>query len=328
MRIVSLLPSATEIIDLIGGSHLLVGRSHECDTPPSVARLPSLTTPAVGSSPGQALEEGQAAAIDNAVKRASLEGSPLFTLDEDLLAQLEPDLIITQDVCSVCAVDHAVVQRVADSLSSNPAVLSLSPETLEDVLDDILAVGAAIGMEQEAMHAVVGLRERADRALEHVNAYTEGPVVGFMEWTDPIYVAGHWSVQLIERAGGRHPLNETIAKPGSGAAVGPQQAERVAGKSIAVSSNVFAAVEPDVLIIAPCGLTLDQARAETDRLMEHNWFRELPAVKMGKVAIVDGNQMFNRPGPRLYDALEFLVGLLEDRPALIPADFPWIPLSR
>jgi ABC-type Fe3+-hydroxamate transport system substrate-binding protein len=190
-------------------------------------------------------------------------------------------------------------------------------------MDDMLRVGRAVGRERDAMHAVVALRERADRALEHVNPYVDGPIVGFMEWTDPIFVAGHWSVQLIERAGGRHPLNETVAKPGSGAAVGPQQAERVAGHSVAVTPEIFAAVRPEVLVIAPCGLTLEQAWAETGKLAEQAWFRDLPAVRAGRVAVVDGNQMFNRPGPRLFDALEFLVGWLNGREDLIPDGFPW-----
>ncbi len=329
MRIVSLLPSATEILALIGAADRLVGRSHECDHPGGLGHLPALTASRAGSAPGHALVGDMApSAIDERVRTLNDAGQPLYTLDEARLASLEPDLIITQDVCAVCSIDHATVLSAAERMPGTPRVLSLNPETVEGVLDDILAVGSAIGMEREAMHAVVGLRERADRALEHVNPYTEGPVVGFMEWTDPIYVAGHWSVQLIERAGGRHPLNETVARPGSGAAVGPQQAERVAGKSIAVSSNVFAAVKPDHLVIAPCGLTLAQSIAETDRLLEQAWFRELPAVRAGRVAIVDGNQMFNRPGPRLYDALEFLVGRLNDRPSLIPEGFPWEQLER
>lgn len=324
MRIVSLLPSATEILALIGASDRLVGRSHECDFPGGLDHLPVLTAPRAGSIPGQALIGGaSASSIDDRVKEASKAGESLFTLDKRLLAELNPDLVITQDVCRVCAVDHDAVCRIAKGLPNSPSVLSLRPETVEGVLDDILEIGKAIGLERAAMHAVVGLRERADRALEYVNPYTEGPVVGFMEWTDPIYVAGHWSVQLIERAGGRHPLNETIAKPGSGAAVGPQQAERIAGHSIAVSSNVFSAVKPEVLVIAPCGLTLEQVLAETERLSEQAWFRELPAVKTGKVAMVDGNQMFNRPGPRLYDALEFLVGFVNELPKLIPEEFPW-----
>lgn len=320
MRVVSLVPSATEILCAIGGRSLLVGRSHECDFPQGLEAVPVLTasrTHADWAAPDAARS------IDAQVRGATASGEPLYTLDADLLTDLRPDLILTQDVCSVCSIDQAVVRRVAEGLSPRPAVLSLDPGTVEAVMDDMLRVGRAVGRERDAMHAVVALRERGDRALEHVNPYVDGPIVGFMEWTDPIFVAGHWSVQLIERAGGRHPLNETVAKPGSGAAVGPQQAERVAGHSVAVTPEIFAAVRPEVLVIAPCGLTLEQAWAETGKLAEQAWFRDLPAVRAGRVAVVDGNQMFNRPGPRLFDALEFLVGWLNGREDLIPEGFPW-----
>lgn len=320
MRVVSLVPSATEIVCLIGGRDALVGRSHECDFPPGLEAVPVLTAARTGAD--MALADASAR-IDAQVREATEEGRPLYDLDADLLADLRPDLIITQDLCSVCSIDLASVRRVAAGLDPEPAILSLDPKTVEDILDDVLRVGRAMGMERAAMHAVVSLRERADRALEHVNPYVDGPVVGFMEWTDPIFVAGHWNVQLIERASGRHPLNETVARPGSGAAVGPQQAERVAGHSIAVVPEIFAAARPERLVIAPCGLTLDQAWAETEKLLTHAWFRDLPAVRAGRVAVVDGNQMFNRPGPRVWDALEFLVGWLNDRPELIPAGFPW-----
>ena len=320
MRVVSLVPSATEILCLIGGRPLLVGRSHECDFPQGLETVPILTasrTHADWSSPDAARS------IDAQVRNAGDAGQALYTLDEAALSALEPDLILTQDVCSVCSIDLAAVRRAAERLARPARVLSLNPTTVEGVLDDVLAVGRAVGRERDAMHAVVGLRERADRALEHVNPYVDGPVVGFMEWTDPIFVAGHWTVQLIERAGGRHPLNETVAKPGSGAAVGPQQAERVAGHSVAVTPEIFAAVRPEALVIAPCGLTLEQSWAETGKLAGQAWFRDLPAVRAGRVAVVDGNQMFNRPGPRLYEALEFLVGWLNGREDLIPEGFPW-----
>ncbi|MCR9075892.1 MAG: ABC transporter substrate-binding protein, partial [bacterium] len=248
------------------------------------------------------------------------------------LAQLEPDLIITQDLCSVCSIDLDSVRRVAEQLPSKPRVLTLNPQSVEDILDDIYRVGDAIGMGEQAMHQVVSLRQRMDRAEEHINPYDDGPVCGFMEWTDPIYIAGHWNVQLIERAGARHPLNEAVAKPGSGAAVGPQQAERIAGHSIAVPSEIFAATNPRYLVIAPCGLTLEQAIHETNQLFKaHEWFRQLPAVKEGRVAVVDGNQMFNRPGPRVVDALEFMVAFINDRPQLIPEQFPfrrWTPEAQ
>ena len=324
MRVVSLVPSATEILCSVGAGDMLVGRSHECDHPPGLGGVPVLT----GSRTHADFANPDASAgIDAQVRAATEAGEPLYTLDERLLADLKPDLILTQDLCSVCSIDGASVRAVAGSLDPSPGVLALNPKTVEGVYDDMLRVGGAVGMERQAMHAVVSLRERADRALEHVNPYIDGPVVGFMEWTDPVFVAGHWSVQLIERAGGRHPLNRAVPKPGSGAAVGPQMAERVAGHSIAVEPEMFAAVRPEALVIAPCGLTLDQAWAETGKLAERGWFRALPAVRAGRVAVVDGNQMFNRPGPRLIDALEFLVGWLNDREHLIPRGFPWRPWS-
>lgn len=323
MRVVSLVPSATEILCLIGGRDLLVGRSHECDFPSDLAPLPALTASRTAFN---AADPDASSGVDAAVRAAVGSGQPLYTLDDALLTELRPDLIITQDLCSVCSIDDQTVRQVAARLDPAPEVLSLNPTTVEDILDDLFRVGRATGLGTNAMHAAVALRERADRALEHVNPYVDGPVVGFMEWTDPVFVAGHWTVQLIERAGGRHPLNETVAKPGSGAAVGPQQAERVAGHSISVEPAVFAAVRPEALVIAPCGLTLDQAVAEADKLMALAWFRDLPAVRNGRVAVVDGNQMFNRPGPRVFDALEFLVGWLNGRDELIPAGFPWVPL--
>jgi ABC-type Fe3+-hydroxamate transport system substrate-binding protein len=320
VRVVSLVPSAAEILALIGAADLLVGRSHECDFPPTVTDRPALT----GSRTRADFASAAASrAIDEQVRSVTAAAEPLYTLDAGLLADLKPDLILTQGVCSVCSIDQEAVESVAGRMSPSPRVLSLNPTTVEGVLDDILRVGRAVGRERAAMHAVVALRERADRALEHVNPYVDGPVVGFMEWTDPVFIAGHWTVQLIERAGGRHPLNETVAKPGSGAAVGPQQAERVAGHSIAVSPEVFAAARPEAVVIAPCGLTLEQAWSQTGHLAEQRWFQDLPAVRAGRVAVVDGNQMFNRPGPRLFDALEFLVGWLNGREDLIPADFPW-----
>lgn len=320
MRVVSLLPSATEIMALIGGEPLLVARSHECDFPEPVRHLPALTGQRTAYNPGSGVS---AARIDAQVRELSAAGQPLYTLDEEALAQLKPDLILTQDLCSVCSIDLEAVRRVADGLSPRPEVLSLNPDSVEAVFDDVLRIGEAVGRAREARDAVVALRGRLHTAAECVNPYVDGPRVGFMEWSDPIFIAGHWTVQLIERAGGRHPLNETVPRPGSGAAAGPQQAERTAGKSIAVSNEVFAASQPEFIVIAPCGLTLEQSAAEAERLMREPWFAELPAARAGRVAAVDGSQMFNRPGPRLVDAFEWLAGWLNNRPELIPAEFPW-----
>ncbi len=320
VRVVSLLPSATETLAAIGALDLLVARSHECDFPDGLAHLPALTAQRTrydAASPTAASD------VDARVREARAAGQSLYELDANALAALKPDVILTQDLCDVCSIDLRSVRGVAATLDPAPEVIALNPETIEGVLDDLLTVGRAVGRAREASRAVVALSDRMLRAQEHVNAYEQGPVVGFMEWTDPIFVAGHWTVQLIERAGGRHPLNETVADDDAGSAAGLQQSQRRAGRSIAVSPEVFAATRPDCLVIAPCGLTLDQTRAEAARLHEKTWFRELPAVRAGRVALVDGSAMFNRPGPRLVDAFEWLVGWVQGRPELIPDGFPW-----
>jgi len=295
---------------------LLVGRSHECDYPPGLSHLPVLTAPA------RALA-ADPAGIDAAVKAQMAGGQALYRLDTALLAGLRPDLILTQDLCHVCSIDLAAVRAVAAAMDPRPAVLSLNPDTLEAVVEDVLTVGRAIGHERQAREAIVVLRDRMNRAGDHVNPYLDGPSVAFLEWTEPLFVGGHWTPQLIERAGGRHPLNPTVATEGSGSASGPQAAWRKAGKSVGVPPRVLVAMRPERIIIAPCGRTLDQARNDARALSEQPWWRELPAVRSGHVALVDGNQMFNRPGPRLVDAYEWLVGWLNDRPDLIPPGFPW-----
>jgi ABC-type Fe3+-hydroxamate transport system substrate-binding protein len=314
-RVVSLLPSATEALCAIGGEHLLVGRSHECDHPASVGRLPVLTA--------QRTTATDPAEIDRQVSQALASGQSLYTLDTDLLAELRPDVILTQDLCEVCSIDLAAVQRIAATLPSRPQIVTLNPHTLDGVLDDLLTVGSAAGLEQQAGEAVVRLRGRLYAAEEFVNPYADGPVVGFLEWTDPLFCAGHWNVQMIERAGGRHPLNPTVPMPNAGAAAGPQRSQRVAGKSVRVSETSFVASQPEYVVIAPCGLSLQATRDAAAALSRHEWWGDLPAVRNGRVALVDGNQMFNRPGPRLVDAFEWLVGRLNDRPDVMPAGFPW-----
>lgn len=316
LRVVSLLPSATEMLCAIGGEELLVGRSHECDWPRSVNRLPVLTASRTSFE--------SASQVDREVRERVAAGDSLYTLDAELLRSLRPDVILTQDLCDVCSIDLAAVRRVAAEMQPAPAVVSLNPGTLEAVLDDHLTVGRAVRMEAAADACIVRLRDRLYRAEEFVTPFVDGPAVLFLEWTDPVFVGGHWTPQLIERAGGRHPLNPTVAVSGSGAAAGPVgQTLRMAGKSIAVPHEVVVAMRPDVVVVCPCGLSLEQAQRETSLLSQQAWWRDLPAVRRGRVAVVDGNQMFNRPGPRLVDAFEFLVGYLNDRPELIPPDFPW-----
>lgn len=326
-RVVSLIPSATELVAALGASGRLVGRSHECDWPDSgpdgVTHLPVLTRPRVkGQDP---------AAIDREVSAALAKGESLYELDEATLVGLAPDLIITQDLCEVCSIDRSTVERIAAGMASKPRVLCLDPHGFEDVVEDLMRVGEALGLDQRAMHLGVEWRGRMFAAQEHVNALEEPFPVLFMEWTEPVYCAGHWTVQLIERAGGTHPWNLTRAPSGMGEATGMQQGARRAGKSRRLGAREIVDGTPQAVVIAPCGFDLERSLAAAKALWSdpasRGWWCELPAVRNGRVAVVDGNQMFNRPGPRLVGAFEFLVGWLQGRPHLIPRDFPWRALD-
>lgn len=316
MRVVSLLPSATEHLFFAGAGSALVGRSHECDFPPGIEHIPALT--AARTTPSDT-----PAQIDQAVRDQLAGGNSLYTLDTALLARLKPDLILTQDLCGVCSIDLATVRRVAAAMDPQPRILSLNPSTVEDVLDDALRVGEAVGRAKEAAAGVVRLRERFYRASDYVNAFVDGPIAALLEWTDPLFIGGHWTPQLIERAGARHPLSPTFPIPGSGAAAGPQAASRRAGKSIRIPDEALIASRPEALIICPCGVGLPATLEMTRVLAAKPWWPDLPAVRQGRVSVVDGNHMFNRPGPRLVDAFEWLVGWINDRPDLISPGFPW-----
>lgn len=315
MRVVSLLPSATETLGAIGGSGLLVGRSHECDFPPEILDRPVLTAAAT--------ESASPSAIDEQVGRLLAESQSLYRLDEDLLAQLAPDVILTQDLCSVCSIDLASVRRAAERLDPAPRVVSLNPTTFEGVMDDVVTVGRAVGLEAEAERALVGLRERFFRAADYVTPYVEGPRVAFLEWTDPIYIGGHWTPQLVERSGAKHPLNPTTPLENAGSGAGAQGAHRAAGPSRKVTAEELVASAPEAVIVCPCGVGLEEATRQAEALASAPWWGESPAARTGRVAVVDGNQMFNRPGPRLVDAFEWLVSWINDLPDLAPRGFPW-----
>lgn len=311
MRVVSLLPSATEIVYRIGAGRMLVGRSGGCDFPPEADAVPVVTRP--GAAP------------DGTGRRARV-GS-LVDLDEDRLIDLHPDVILTGGSGHGGLTDAGALDRVVAGLNPPPRIVRLNPATVEDILDDVLRVGEALGSARQAERAVVQLRGRLYAAQEYVNPYADGPVVGFIQWTDPLCVAGHWIVQLIERAGGRHPLNRTVPRPDSGDAAGMQQGQRVAGPSVRVSAQDLAGTAPEFLVVCPCGSSLDEARGEADRLRAQDWWGYLPAVRNGHAAIVDGAQMFHRPGPRIAEAFEWLVAWLNDRPDLNPAGFPWAAMA-
>ncbi len=326
MRVVSLLPSATEIVLALTGPEgltdhgnvRLVGRSHECDWPDTAALRAVLVLTAAKTT------FTTSAAVDAAVREHLATGQSLYSLDAALLESLRPDVIVTQDLCEVCSIDLNTVRSVVAGMERRPAIVSLNPQTFEGVLDDLDVVGRAVGLERRAMEVTVALRERAYRAEEYVNPYADAPSVAFLEWTYPLFVGGHWTPQMVERAGGAHPLNPSVPVAGAGAAAGPiGQTLRRAGKSIRIGVEALVGSKPEYVVVCPCGLTLEQAWKETHVLAGQAWWSGLPAVKNGRVAVVDGNQMFNRPGPRLVDGLEFLVGFLNGREDVIPEGFPW-----
>lgn len=319
MRVVSLIPSATEIVCRLGAVESLVGRSHTCDHPPDAARLPALTS--------QRTAPLAPAAIDARVSEARASGHSLYHLDTDRLRELRPDLVITQDLCDVCTIELDSVRAAVRELDPAPEVLALDPHTMEDVYDDVLRVGQALGLEQHAQHEVVAMRERFHAAADHVNPYTAPVNTLFLEWTDPPFVGGHWTPQLIERAGAAHPLNPTDPLPGAGSGEGAQGAHRVAPKSRRVEIDDIVRSAPDAVIVCPCGVPLEDIRRETKALAQHDWFRSLPAYTAGRIVMVDGNQMFNRPGPRLVEAFRWLVGWINGVDHLMPEDFPWAPFD-
>lgn len=302
MRVISLLPSATELLCAIpGGASMLVGRSHECDFPANITHLPVLT--------GQRTQPTTSAEIDRQVRESLGCNESLYTLDREMLSGLRPDVILTQDLCDVCSIDLSSVRRIAAEMHPSPTIVSLNPATLEGVFDDLGSVGEAVGLRRESREVMITLRDRYEHARDHVNPYAHGPEVAFLEWMEPVFVGGHWTPQLIEKAGGRHSLN------------------RAGEKSRQVDADQLVASQPERLIICPCGYGLDQIHRELSTLIHMPWWNDLPAVRHGNVVMVDGNQMFNRPGPRLVDAFCWLVGWINDIPSLIPDGFPVEPVS-
>lgn len=305
LKVVSLLPSATDIIAVAGGVHLLVGRSHECNWPSDVEKLPILT--------GAVNEFVSSKQMDDVVKGSLARGEGLYYLEQERLTSLGPDVIVTQDLCNVCSVDLALVEKTVAHFSIKPRIVTLNPQKLSDVLADIERVGTAIGKQQHSQETVAALKTRVQKAQAAASSALQGQndvKVAFVEWLDPLFIGGHWTPEMIKMAGGVHPLNLPIGDGG-------------AGPSIRISNQALVDADCDWIIVCPCGFTIEDTRKEEDLLNSKSWWQGLRAVKEGRVAIVDGNQMFARPGPRLVDALEFLVGLLHNRHDLIPQDFPW-----
>ncbi|QIN77633.1 ABC transporter substrate-binding protein [Rubrobacter marinus] len=285
MRVVSLLPSATELLSFVGASEELVGVSHECDYPAGVEALPKLTRPPIDHHAMTSAE------IDAAIGRHLSETGSLYALDAELLEELKPDLILTQGLCDVCAVSLDVVREAATGLSTNPRVLSMNPTTLGEVLACAVEVGDAVGRGSAARESVAALGERLVRVREAVEGLPR-PRVGAIEWLDPPFSAGHWVPEMVRLAGGE----DLFAREGE-----PSARLRW--------GDVFAA-EPEVLVLMPCGFDKERALLEARPLPRLEGWSGVPAVRSGRVWAVDGNSFFSRPAPRLVEGVEILARLL------------------
>jgi len=292
-RVASLLPSVTEILFAIGVGDRVVGVTHECDFPAQARRLPVLTASMLppelqthlgAAQIGPAVAE-RAAKIDRHVRANVHSGSSLYALDDALLAQLEPDVIITQELCEVCAVSYELVARAAKRLRGDPRVVSLEPSSLDDVYANIVTVGELTGAQAEARALVARLQARVAALQKRTSAKPPRRTL-LLEWTDPPMTAGHWTPGLIEIAGG----TPVLANAG-------KNSQRVEWAAVA-------AADPDVVIVAPCGYDLAHARVAVAELASNPIWVGLRAVRTGRAYIMDGNAYVNRPGPRLVDTAE------------------------
>ncbi|HEY2474661.1 MAG TPA: cobalamin-binding protein [Candidatus Cybelea sp.] len=281
MRIVSLLPSATEILFAVGAGEDVVGVTHECDYPPKATPLPKLTAAA-----GPELRDP--AAIDRHVRAAAHAGSSLYHLDSALLERLEPDLIVTQELCAVCAVSYDIVERAAKRLRSDARVVSLEPTSLDDVFATITFLGDVTGRTESARSVVENLSARVDALKGQTQRIAHRPRTLVLEWTDPPMSAGHWIPGLVDIAGGE-PI---LAHPGA-------NSQRLEWPAIVES-------QPEAIVVSPCGFDLEATRAAIDRLDENPAWRQLEARRRGRILAMDGNAYLSRPGPRLVDAAEIL----------------------
>jgi iron complex transport system substrate-binding protein len=282
VKIVSLLPSATEIVFALGLGDQLEGVTYECDFPAEARSKPVISDTALPQD--RPLTPGE---IDILVREFMQRQEPIYVLDKELIQRIQPDLILAQDLCRVCAVPSGQVERALDELGCQSEVLSLDPHSLDEVLDGIVDVGRATGAETEARELVAGLRGR----VEHVRRTAERlPSIRTMclEWNDPPWVGGHWVPEMVAIAGGTNLLNE------------PEQ------PSHAVAWREIRDASPEVIVFMPCGMYLPEAEDEAAHVLRNPDVAETPAARAGTVFAVDASSYFSRPGPRLVDGLEIL----------------------
>ena len=300
-RIVSLLPSATEIVCALGLEDRLVGVTHECDYPESVRELPKVTRTLIPT-------EASSAAIDRLVRDHRRADHALYTLDIPALEALRPDVIVTQTLCDVCAVADEEVRAAARALESAPRVIHLEPQRLSEVLASIRQVAVEVGVRERGDAIVAGLASRVEAVVARSARVCNRPRTVLLEWVDPPFSCGHWNPELVEMAGGSERLG------------------RAGEKSRTLRWDDVIDAEPAVVLIACCGFGVERTLQDAALLASVPGWDGLPAVRSGRVYVTDGSQYFSRPGPRLVDSLEVLAHALHPDihppPATAPAAVP------
>lgn len=277
MRTVSLLPAATEIVAFLGATEHLVGVTHECDYPDIVSSRVRVTKSCIPHASDPAV-------IDAAVREANGQGHALFTLDETRIRAAHPDLLLTQALCDVCAVSESAVRALAARLSPEPRIVTLGGTSLEGIYADITAVAAALDVRDEGEELLAGLHDRVKHVHDTLKtAKARRPRVALIEWTDPVYIAGHWGPEQIKRAGGVDVLGEAGAH------------------SVVVPMEQLISADPEIVLVAPCGYTLAAATAEAQRLMALPQWAWLAGHQ---IWALDANGLVSRPGPRVVDGIE------------------------
>jgi iron complex transport system substrate-binding protein len=286
MRIVSLIASATEIVCALGLEDQLVGISHECDFPASILRLPRCTETKFKT-------EGSSAEIDARVKELVRQGLSVYRVFEDRLRELKPDVLVTQIQCEVCAVSEKDVRDALCSwLDYSPRIVSLNPGGLEDIWKDVGLVADAARARVQGEYLIAGLKERIDRIAERARGVAKRPTVACIEWIEPLMSAGNWVPELVELAGGQNLFG-------------------IAGKhSPYLDWNEVIATDPEFIFVLPCGWGIERTRQDMRYLTRRPEWSSLRAVREGRVFLADGNQYFNRPGPRVVESLEILAETL------------------
>lgn len=282
MKIISLLPSATEIVCALGLEENLVGITHECDFPVSITDKPPLTASRISHETMSSKE------IDHAV-RSQIDGhGSIYDLDEKLLRELNPDLIITQELCDVCAVSYKTVEKAARMYVADAQVVSLEPNTIADIFDNIKLIGELCGVSEKAEEVVQNLQNRLDKVRERISENNSKLKVFMLEWLEPPFAPGHWTPEQVEIAGGICLLGET------------------GKKSVTTTYEAIHESKPDVLVLIPCGYyTSDILRQMENTFFPSDW-REIPAIKNGEVWALDATSYFSRPAPRVVDGIEIL----------------------